>query len=983
MSAVVSSEPLHQIARSLSLKDRDICEVGLIMKHALMESKMAIGEACRLLAHNHVGSILDNLDCDVLPLPVASPRVEERRILQALRAGAEPSHIFKDFTRSVRCAGRHAWLFLLVVLVNFMNLGLSEVHTLPKVKEPWDISEAQAHALDYLESQVENFVDTVDVNMPDIDWDKVVKCQQVDYTGEMLMKGVPVTWAQVEPGLPPMGMAGGIDACRLAAPGMVQWLRDPSLSIKPRSQWPRRFRRSYVRCKPSELPGLMRGLRTHGIISFLHDNDLVLDSEGNPLANGLFGVPKGDVAAADFDVHSCILRLIISLVPSNELQRIILGEIKALPVFTQWMLLELLAHEVIAFSAEDMRAAFYLFGLPEAWWPYFVLNCPLSEELRKEFKLAPGQRWPCVVLIPMGWVSATGIMQHLHLQMVRLAEARVASADRLPAISRSTMPVANAEMRLSRFLETYLDDYGQGEDMPEHELVNVADLPSDMQLAMREVYQEWGVASSTTKASVRVPKMLMRGAVQLGILGRAQPSSDKIVKGISIVWDIARRPRAPLRLCFSAGGIWVFMLQFKRPVFSLLLDFWEALEDDCDPDTRWGIVVQELFTLVMALPLLHIDYRLPASSVVSCSDASERGAGVVVATGLSADGHEAMLRRLSSLPNLLRHKVILVESCAGIGSGRRGLELLGIVPALYLVSEIDDAAVRVLKRQWPDAVLLGAMEDVTAESVLPHASGVPLAEVLFHFAGTPCRGFCGWNPFASGGQRTESEQLLLEFKRISQVLREVFPQCEVMDCEENVASMDSSTCDWISSRIGRRPVCLDMADLVEQKRRRFFWPSWEVKSRPGVKVENRGHYDNVSLAPLSRLPTSRWIKSGWRTHRRLQAFPTLTRPVPVRTPRWRTPGVDSASAGALRLWRADLHRRPPLHYEATVALYKKGSEKTRFKSVEENEQLHFLERDHTYHCWPTHGGSPILSASWMLGAVCWAMPSSPVMSPSS
>ena len=108
MSAVVSSEPLHQIARSLSLKDRNICEVGLIMKHALLESKMAIGEACRLLAHNHVGSILDNLDCDVLPLPVASPRVEERRILQALRAGSEPSHIFKDFTRSLLCAERHA-----------------------------------------------------------------------------------------------------------------------------------------------------------------------------------------------------------------------------------------------------------------------------------------------------------------------------------------------------------------------------------------------------------------------------------------------------------------------------------------------------------------------------------------------------------------------------------------------------------------------------------------------------------------------------------------------------------------------------------------------------------------------------------------------------------------------------------------------------------------------------------------------------------
>jgi hypothetical protein len=136
-----------------------------------------------------------------------------------------------------------------VVLVNFMNPGLSEVHTLPLVKEPWDVSAAQAHVLEYSESQAEKFVETVELNIPDIDWDKVVKCQQLDYSGVMLMKGVPVTWAQVEPGLPPLGMAGGVDACRLAAPGMRQWLRDPSLPMKPRSQWPRRFRRSPVRCK--------------------------------------------------------------------------------------------------------------------------------------------------------------------------------------------------------------------------------------------------------------------------------------------------------------------------------------------------------------------------------------------------------------------------------------------------------------------------------------------------------------------------------------------------------------------------------------------------------------------------------------------------------------------------------------------------------------------------------------------------------------
>ncbi len=35
-------------------------------------------------------------------------------------------------------------------------------------------------------------------------------------------------------------------------------------------------------------------------------------------------------------------------------------------------------------SAEDMKAAFYLFGLPSEWWPYFVLNSRISEDLARE-----------------------------------------------------------------------------------------------------------------------------------------------------------------------------------------------------------------------------------------------------------------------------------------------------------------------------------------------------------------------------------------------------------------------------------------------------------------------------------------------------------------------------------------------------------------------------------------------------------------------
>ena len=260
--------------------------------------------------------------------------------------------------------------------------------------------------------------------------------------------------------------------------------------------------------------------------------------------------------------------------------------------------------------------------------------------------------------------------------------------------------------------------------------------------ALREVYQQWGVAASGDKRLIRVPTALSRGAAVCGRRGRARPSNDKILKAISIVWHLICSPFMVLEHTLSAGGLWVFLLQFRRPAFSALLHFWDVLDEDVGYAERWHVISEELLSLVMLLPLLHIDFRLPASGVVSCSDASERGAGVVVSNCLSTCGTEALMRRLAAVPNLFRQQIGLIESCAGIGGARRGFELLGIIPAIYLVTEISENAVRVLKHQWPDTVWLGTMEDVTEEALLPHASGCPLMRALFHFAGTPCPGFC-------------------------------------------------------------------------------------------------------------------------------------------------------------------------------------------------------------------------------------------------
>ncbi len=166
--------------------------------------------------------------------------------------------------------------------------------------------EGQQAAIAYLKEQVSVFVDHVPGVMPELNWEAVLDSHKSNYAGELLVKGLPLTWRQVEPTLPAPEFCGSISAEALAAPPIREWIRHPAWAIKPRSEWPRRFRRTKVRVRPGEYPDLIRGLYRHNIISFLDDAELLYDSTGAPLVNGIFGMPKEDAASPNFDSLTCV-----------------------------------------------------------------------------------------------------------------------------------------------------------------------------------------------------------------------------------------------------------------------------------------------------------------------------------------------------------------------------------------------------------------------------------------------------------------------------------------------------------------------------------------------------------------------------------------------------------------------------------------------------------------------------------------------------
>ena len=107
------------------------------------------------------------------------------------------------------------------------------------------------------------------------------------------------------------------------------------------------------------------------------------------------------------------------------MQHPIEGDVRTLPHFGMWGSFELLPGEIVIWASDDISCAFYIFALPDAWQPYFVLGEPLSPSLWGG-ESSEETEYLALRVVPMGWLSAVGIVQ-----AALRSEAEVSSAWRL------------------------------------------------------------------------------------------------------------------------------------------------------------------------------------------------------------------------------------------------------------------------------------------------------------------------------------------------------------------------------------------------------------------------------------------------------------------------------------------------------------------------------------------------------------------------
>ena len=142
-----------------------------------------------------------------------------------------------------------------------------------------------------------------------------------------------------------------------------------------------------------------------------------------------------------------ILRLIINLVPSNELQKDYDGDTKTLPYLGNRESILLEKGLYFFWSGEDLRSAFYLFELPEAWGRYFLINLQVPG-------WRVGRKEDFVMLtcnvIPMGWKLAVGIVQHCMRELVRRSELMPAELE----LRRDRPPPVAEDFHVQKFWQT-------------------------------------------------------------------------------------------------------------------------------------------------------------------------------------------------------------------------------------------------------------------------------------------------------------------------------------------------------------------------------------------------------------------------------------------------------------------------------------------------------------------------------------------------
>ena len=180
----------------------------------------------------------------------------------------------------------------------------------------------------------------------------------------------------------------------------------------------------------------------------------------------------------------------------------------------------------------------------------------------------------------------------------------------------------------------------------------------------------------------------------------------------------------------------------------------------------------------------------------------------------------------------------------GISCGRLALERAGIKVDKYFASEVDQYAIQIAKKNYPDTIHIGSVTDVSYEDWCLYShdwihNGLYTQRINMIIWWSPCQDLSIAKKWGQWLQ-WEKSSLFFEYVRL---LKEVKPKYFLL---ENVASMKKADKEEITRILWVEPVMINSALVSAQNRKRLYW-FWELQSD--------GSYKRIDVEQ----PEDKWI----------------------------------------------------------------------------------------------------------------------------
>ena len=831
------------------------------------------------------------------------------------------------------------WRWLVMTVINGEYLDWCGA---PQVC-PAKPSLAQLAAIEMIGDHVRNFCGRPLEPWTLPNFGQLLLTKDVDYSGDEVTHALPLRLEELQPGLPDAAVGGSLDAFAAADSEVQAWLGSPEKTLKPRELWPTTVPTAKINATKSEWYRVVRELYDRSILAVIPKEN-IFSVDGVMVLNGAFAVAKSGVAAPG---ESRITRFIMNMTPSNAYQVLMRGDLQTLSSAANWASIVLPEDHCLLWSSDDQKGAFYAWRLPVAWRGLMAFRWPVPGSM-----LGCSSEWVyvCSAVIPMGWLNAVSLFQHLHRQLGFERPPLGAGFEEGQEWRRDRATPQSSKQLATQWVQYYLDDFDAPEIVTSEEVQKLQGSPAEMQLRQRKAYEDNGVAISLKKSQTRETKVARMGAEidgEKGLLSAPLAKRQEVI-GFSC-WLLGQRcPKVKGTLMVL--GRMVRCFEFRRPLMSALRDCWPSVP----PHVRMPLkreTVRSLLRGAILMPMAVANLRLQVDGLVTASDASEMGGGLCASQQLTDEGR-ATLEALQSesyvksrlspfhaagempVKNPQGPKIFVLSLFDGVAAVMCALARLPCQVVGFAASEIDSNCKRLVRKRWPGVIELGKVEDITDSVVtsLVNSLGYKI-DILLISAGSPCQDLTALLANRSGLEGSRSK-LFFHIPRIHKLCKNRFPGRTAL-LVENVNSMTEEARSQFSEVLGVLPILIMASDFSWVRRPRLYWIDWEVTPQNGERLIHEGSFLRWKF-PDVRQEQGHWVDPGWQ-HFGAECLPTFTRALPRASPPLQPAGISTASHEAQERWAKDRFQFQVYQYENHHLLWK--GDCWRLPSLAERERL--------------------------------------------